>query len=301
MTKNIKNFLLVLFIILLFLEKLIAMDGLENSSRNWRTSLNLYNSPETLVEKKDENSEFILSEDAWVLDTGRYINSENVTSILSLNGVKDQAYENNICAGRFTISYFVEKDGAKKKKYVSWDLNKIFISGRILIKDQKLKEYVISAMSFFGQPLDRNVKVAEAQRGRINKLLGKTVVRSGTCAEVSMVLYINDSLPVLMKAIQDHEKESKVEIIGTILEISSLKDPCSNNCMPMLSNFMEKMQGILLSNILDHISVAQTLENITLISGKSHHMKSREGLLESSEKIILDFQKPMNRIFSKKI
>lgn len=305
MKKHLKKFLLTLSLLLLTEATLMAMEGtsriqsqtsqVQRLQRNWMNSLDFYYPSVGPVLE----SNGLISTDKWLLDTQRYINKENVEAILDTHEVK-QAYENNICTGRFIIFY--RSNLNNRINFVVWDLNKIFISGKLPIKEN-LRNHIISAMSFFPYPVPRNINVSKTQKESIDNLIGKNIVKSATCAEAAMVLHINSSLPTLINKIKEHEKGSGFEIIGTVLEISSLKDPCSTNCIPMCLGLMENMRNILINSAgtVEDITVTPILENLVLVAGRAPHLLSREGINENNEDIItLDFKNPQNRLFSKR-
>jgi hypothetical protein len=95
---------------------------------------------------------------------------------------------------------------------------------------------------------------------------------------------------------------NEFEIIGTLLQISSLKDPCSERCMPMLYAWMQNMHNILIKSIsgLTGVNLAGILENIVLLVGRESHKTSREAMIENEGVIKLNYEEPSNRIYSKK-
>ncbi len=135
---------------------------------------------------------------------------------------------------------------------------------------------------------------------RINELFGCDL-RSGTCSEASILEYIYHHLTHLLDKISEHETNNPWEIVGTILQVSSLKDPCSENCIPMLQSYMKNIRNILMQYLPNkEITVAHILENIVLLAGQKAYISSRQDLHENREPIRVDLDNPKNRIFSRR-
>jgi hypothetical protein len=153
--------------------------GGNSSERNWKPSLDLYHNTGHLY----------INLDPWFLETKEYISVDNSNAIVRSHG-KEPTFTNNIAQGRMIIFY---KNKLNEQKYCIWNLNKIFFSGMTAITKEELKGSVISAKSDFDK--DTPLKgVNEAQKNKINNILGRDLLTSGTCAEASMLIYITDNL-----------------------------------------------------------------------------------------------------------
>ena len=252
----------------------------ENTKRNWRNSLNVY----------DNNEIIVIDVDSWLENTSKSINGENEIRIRSKFDKQPSPVEQNIASARFTIIY---KGSEEVFKYHITDLDKIFVSGLNSFTDDN----IIFPISFIDGPRPSGGEINRIQKERINTLIGKNLVPSGTHSEESILLYINIILSNVIKSIG-----SDFTIFGTILEISSFKDPCSDVCVPVLKEFMQNLCNILNEKIqgkIPNVQVANNLENLVLLSGKKNHMSSREGMDIKEEIVKLNFLAPTNRIFSR--
>lgn len=285
-TKNLEFFLFILFTFFCLLPS-YAMDKTENSERNWKSSLNLGNVPS-------------LELDPWFLDTKKYINEDNIKKILGSIGKKPK-YLPNIAKARFYIIYINEDK--KEKKYFQWDLNRLFLSGQfdcdtsssaISFGDSNI---VISACSFLEK---KDLDTSEFNKKRLNTInsIFDCNISSGTCSETSILEYIHKNINLIINKIIAQENGNKFEILGTITQISSFKDPCLQNCIPMLHSYMGKMHSIL-SNQTKEFTLSDQLENLVLLSGQKPHINSRNGMILSEDPINLNLENPSNRIFSK--
>lgn len=259
----------------------------ENTTRQWCTSLDVY-----------WDNRCVLPVDQWLQDNQNFIHAHYEAQIRRLFSKKTPVQQ-NIAIARFTIIYHQKGD----IQYHTFDLNKLFISGLSFldpnhkeVREQHLQDFVIFPISFIPGARPVGKEINRIQKDKINSLLSKEVVSSGTHAEGSMLLHLNNLLMHELQKISTHD----FVIIGTILEVSSLKDPCSDVCVPMLQEFMEKLPEILRKNLPKNARVAEALENLTLLSGRYAHIQSRDGMIIQDAKIILNFDAPKNRIYSRK-
>ena len=282
-----KNILFILWVFLSVSCNIAAMDN-ESSHRNWMFSINLYHDVDKLY----------IDLEPWFLETKVNISIENSNNIVKLHG-KEPSFTNNIAEGRIFIFYI---NHLKEQKYVIWDLKKIFFSGMTAITHLDLKDSVISAKSSFNKDTPLS-EVTKAQKNKINFILGKeNFLPTGTCAEASMLIYIDENLPGIIANIKENENNTNFEIVGTLLQISSLKDPCSEKCMPMLLEWMQNMHNILHRSIsgIHGVNIAGNLENIVILAGRESHKHSRDEMVEHEGIIKFDLNNPTSRIYSKK-
>lgn len=267
----------------------------ENVERKWRQSLDIF----------DHTGEKIVHQvESWLSSTFTAINPDNEKSIRS-KCEKASPVEQNIAAARFTII-------ARVKEHIhffDYDLAKIFVSGLNALDrnnkeviEQKLLDKIIFPISFIEGARPNGGEIDKRLRLKVDTILGKNVVEAGTHSEESIIITIDNNLHTF---ITTAAKGQPMMIIGTILEISSFKDPCSDVCVPMLKAFMENVHIVLNSKHVEHVKVAAKLENLVLLSGrKSHNSKknvdSRAGMTIVNDKIKLNFEAPSNGIFSKK-
>ncbi|MBW8310385.1 MAG: hypothetical protein K0M45_12255 [Candidatus Paracaedibacteraceae bacterium] len=266
-----------------------AMEGNifdENAERQWRTSLNVYNAA----------NELILDVGSWLEQTFNAIDVTNEVSIRS-KFEKKTSVEQNIATGRFTIIYSVNNTIQSS----SYDLTKIFVSGlnsldpnNIHVQQQNLLDHIIFPVSFIEGNRPSGKEINQRQQDKVNLLLGRDVVKSGTHAEESLLLYLDKHLRNFIAQIPAQD----FTIIGTVLEISTLKDPCTDVCMPMLKAFMDNLSAILQANIPENVTLAPQLENLVLLSGRKAHIESRNGMAVVDTNIQLNFDHPSNRIYS---
>jgi hypothetical protein len=258
----------------------------ENSERRWRKSLDVYDSSDCLV----------INVDQWLERTYLTINEINEINIRS-KLQKKPSPEQNIAVSRFTIIYNLKEE----VKYKSFDLTKIFVSGlnsldlkNTEVIEKNLQDKIIFPVSFIDgiRPLGPDIYII--QKNKINNILGREVVKSGTHSEESICLYIYNNLRNFIESIG---KDNFV-IMGTILEISSFKDPCSETCMPMLKALMENFHNILNAHTKENVTISNKLENLMLLSGRKQHILSREGMEVENERIKLNFDAPSNRFYS---
>jgi hypothetical protein len=260
----------------------------ENDERNWRASLNVY----------DNDGKLVIDVDAWLEITFSDINEGNEEIIRGRFSKKTDVGQNNAVA-RFTIICNVEGH----IRPFSFNLNKIFVSGlnslnleHPEVKGTNFQEQVIFPVSFISGPRPSGQEINRIQQDKINQLLGKNVVNSGTDSEESILIYIASKLPDFIGSVSNE----KFTILGTLLEISSLKDPCSEVCVPMLKAFMENIHIILRDKIPRNVHLANKLENLVLLSGRLQHRTSRSGIGIRNEMVKLNFEAPSNRVYSRK-
>lgn len=248
--------------------------------RNWRGSLKLHH---------DEHIFF--DGDAWLVENNQFIQNSVVKRLLkSIN--KKSKYLPNIAKASFTIIFSYHD----KILSSTFDLEQIFFSGQL---DFAANTSVISAQTFQKKNDLNNSQYNAVRKHKMEELFHIELV-TATCAEASILEYVYNHIPEYINHIK-HDKEDNVIILGTILQVSSLKDPCSQNCIPMFEQFMPYIHTILSSKIADMhgISLAPALENIILLAGREKHANSRENYHEINAPINLDFQNPSNRIYSK--
>lgn len=260
----------------------------ENNKRNWRNSLNVYNNNEIIP----------INVDQWLENTFLTINESNEINIRG-KFQKQPSPEQNIAASRFTIIYKLNEE----VKYKPFDLMKIFVSGLNSLDltnkeviEKNLHNNIIFPISFINGIRPSGPDINAIQKNKINNILGREVVQSGTHSEGSICLYIYNNLRNFIESIS---KDNFV-IMGTILEISSFKDPCSETCMPMLKALMENFHTILSSHAKENVTICNKLENLMLLSGRKKHISSRDGMEVKNEIIKLNFDAPSNRFYSMK-
>lgn len=272
-------------------------DHNENIERQWSESLDIY----------DHTGEHNLHKsDSWFANTFVAINSENEKNISSKCS-KPTIAELNLASARFTII------GSKDDKihFFSFDLDKIFVSGLNALDSsnkevisEKLLETVIFPITHVHTEGKRpgGGEIDKRLREKVNTILGKNLVIEGTHSEESILITLDNNLHTYLAKAANGKP---LIILGTILEISSFKDPCSDVCIPMLKAFMDNIYVILTKKNVEHIKISSKLENLVLVSGrKSHKSKkevdSRTGMNIKKEKIKFNFEAPSNRLFSKK-
>lgn len=270
-------------------------DHTENIERQWSESLDVY----------DHTGEHNLHKsDDWFASTFVAINSENEKNISS-KCEKKTIVEQNVAAARFTIIGSIDD----KLHFFSFNLGKIFVSGLNALNSsnkevisEKLLETVIFPITHIEGKRPTGPEIDKILREKVNTILGKVVVDQGTHSEESILITLDNNLHTYLTKAANGKP---LIILGTILEISSLKDPCSDVCIPMLKAFMDNIYVILTKKDVEHIKISSKLENLVLVSGrKSHKSKkevdSRTGMNIKKEKIKLNFEAPSNRLFSKK-
>lgn len=200
-------------------------------NRNWNRTLNVSYNRESIKTSHDG-----LTMNGWFIDRmNRYINKKNRDTIT--NGVT-----RNIATFRFFI-YYQSDDSPNFLKYVACDAEKIFLSGHFKY-NHDMTNSVISADYFnkdeLGKPDLQNQQV-----NAINTILGDNIVNDGFHSEGSILIYLSQTLPWIMDMILTHENQNPIKIIGTTLQILSLKDPCSPVCIPMFYKLTENFRDIL--------------------------------------------------------
>jgi hypothetical protein len=303
--KLISKFFMVIFFSQIICKNItFSMEKNEKSERNWRTSLDLYSSKEI--------SEKIFESDNWFEETIEIIN-ENEESSIRAKFSRSQKWQSNIAAVKFTL--LCKIDGREKFIIFSKNIKKIFISG--LSSFNEKNDDIIFPIDFVTEE-QRNKRqgqeINRVQREKVEQIIGKkfsefTKSKHGSHSEESIVIYIDHHIidDIIKNDIIPYSEGKNVEIIGTILQISSLKDPCSNVCFPMLENFMSNMNNILKKHIeigdYKTIKTSNNLNNIFLFSGVMEHIEdkfgsTRDNMKVSNEKITVDYENPKNMIFS---
>jgi hypothetical protein len=297
MNNKLRLSIIPVFVVILALKFMSACYAMEpaafneNAERKWRQSLNVYD---------HSGAHLQLNVEDWIASTLPIINTDNEADIRS-KFQRTQKVGQNIAAARFTFICEIDK----RLHFISFDLRKIFISGlgslnpeHKEVKGTDLLNQVIFPASFIEGPRPEDGSVInKIQQDKVNHILGKELVNSGTHAEESIIIYIFNDLARSLVTLQ---KDKDTSIVGTILEISSLKDPCTAVCMPMLKAFMENLHTNLQAKNLAHIKLAPVLENLVLVSGRKAHVESRAGMVIIDEKIKLNFDNPSNRLYSRK-
>lgn len=254
----------------------------------------------------------------WYRDGCKYINHENRQVIQSyLNHTEGMR---NIASCRLYLFYKVT--GTEELRFIQYNPNVIYMSGYTTFNDELLidqqegievKSTVINATSFDQGTLSGK-QLIDAQEERIKQYIGQEVPLSDrkklADAEISMLIDLSGKIPYGLQSI--HQKEitnasSNVQIVGSILQILSLWDPCCS-CLPVLKSYSENMGRTLTnainSNNIDNITVADKLEVLTLIAGREAYKtltdNSRRAwqLNTSRAPIIFDLNNPQVRIIS---
>lgn len=284
MITYLKNTFFIIGLLFLIQTEIYGMDlNTEASKRNWQNSLNIYN-----------NSDHIfLDGDAWFHSTHDSITEPNAKKIVKKTGKKKVPYTPNIAKARFTIIYSYEDTISSH----SFSIDEIFISGQLNF--EKVPG-IISAQSFQKKDEGMENNTYDDMRQKTIHSLFNVHLVTATCAEASILQYIHTEMSKFISFIKKH-KEGPLVILGTILEVSSLKDPCSQNCMNMFTPYMEHMPILLNSSLssISGVSLAPKLENLVLLAGRGPHINSRDGLVANNSLIKLNLENPSNRIFSK--
>lgn len=275
-----KNILLIVLLFFFIDHKSMCMEE-GDTTRNWRSSLKLYHHENTLFDG-----------DTWIIEKNPSIQASEARRLLkSIN--KKSKYLPNIAKASFTIIFSYHD----KIMFSMFDLEKFFFSGQL---DFDANHDVISAQTFQKKGELSNNIYNNMRNQKMIELFGISLV-TATCAEASILEYVNNKIVEYIGNIK-HGKEDNVIILGTILQVSSLKDPCSQNCIPMFEEFMPYIHTILSAKIIgiNGISLAPKLENIVLLAGREEHANSRGHDHEVNMQIKLDFENQSNRIYSKK-
>lgn len=265
----------------------------ENSKRNWRESLNIY----------DQTGErIIFNSDEWFNSTLEYINPDNEAAIRS-KCERITPTRSNVALARFTLIFNIEGEVV----HITFDLGKTFVSGlnsldktnREVIENSLLDKIIlpISFIDVTGNKRPSGKVINNTLKSNISNITG-VKPNEGNHSEASILIYIFNNLKTYLSEKIDINK--KPIIIGTILEISSLNDTCSKYCIPMLEAFMFNIRGKL-SSYLPNFNIKHKLENIILLSGREEFEVSRDGINIVNDKININFEDPSNRIFSRKI
>ena len=229
---NIKEILIIIVVNILFPPISFTMDAKhtfdESSRRNWRESLNIY-------DNKGEN--LVFNTDDWFNGTLDYINEDNELNIRS-KFERESPNQSNISLARFTVICHVEDEII----YIPFDLGKIFVSGSnalnrddSIVKEQGLLEKTVFPISFIDGPRPKGSVLNKNLQSKIKEVTGQ-VVKDATHSEGSLLIYLFKHLNVYLG--EKIETTKNPLIIGSILEISNLKDSCSEFCIPMLETFM---------------------------------------------------------------
>lgn len=279
MNNGFKNTLLILLSFFFIGHTSMCMEE-GDPKRNWRSSLNLH-----------YHEHIFFNGDEWIVEKNPSITIGKAKNLLKSISKKSK-YVPNISKASFTI-IFSHQDNIS---FSTFDVEKFFFSGQL---DFDTNHEVISAQTFQKKEDLGNDAYNNMRKQRILELFNIELV-TATCAEASILEYLNNTIKDYIINIK-HGKEGEVKILGTILEVSSLKDPCSQNCIPMFEGFMPRIHTILNTNIIgiNGVSLVPILENIVLLAGRGEHANSRNRYHENNLSINLNFENPSNRIYSK--
>ncbi|AIL13524.1 hypothetical protein [Candidatus Paracaedibacter symbiosus] len=87
-----------------------------------------------------------------------------------------------------------------------------------------------------------NGKRCDDIKQRVNTLIrGNNIVKEGGHSEAFLLLVLKNKLPEMLTHSFTSNESHPISIVGTVLLISSLKDPCQKNCFPMLLKFNEEL------------------------------------------------------------
>lgn len=310
MRKQLKRTLFVIGLIFSFNHTSISMDS-SVSERNWRKNFN--------IEIKDhENIDELKNIYVWFSESKPLMNNEykneHIQPIMS-----EDIKTCNFAKASFYILYTV--NDSKKIHTHSFPISKgrVSLSGQRKFKKEDGKNSIVTGHSFefkehtVTKSQNENGKRCDDIKQRVNKILEKNVVQEGGHSEAYLLLELYNELQEQLGHISSIHEQDTIKIIGTILPISSLKDPCDKNCFPMFISLNDVLPKILSEKIHNkNISVVPNLERLILMGGTEPHMSgSGDGMKSTREKydfeasksaflenIIIDFSNPKARVFS---
>lgn len=269
--------------------------------RNWRHSLNVSFNQHTGH----------INVDDWVKSTTAYLTEEYKTGHIQPL-IEYNIASNNIATTQLKFLYLSTADDKLHIDTFSSSLNKLFLSGLRRFKEetpQEVQQKIILSHRFCPPNADLKGQQINAHlKNLVNTLIGNTIVTEASHSEALILLQLNDELPNLLDLlITHHGHNNTITILGTILVISSLKDPCEASCIPMLKQFNQYFPTILSTRAREcryssQIRFANNLERLILLAGRVEFLGSRNAirghLVNFNEDIAIDFEQPQARIFS---
>jgi hypothetical protein len=299
--------ILYLFIILTLVYDSSASEGY---ARNWRKSLNL-----GIVDYPDINI------DGWINSTKDYI-TEEFRDVRIQTVMKEDIKSCNIATAHFKLLYKVEGSDRLYVINLTASVPRVALSGQKLFKEEVLNplEYGILSGRSFQFDLHSVVTRSKVEngirsdyfKGRLNHILGGEVVLEGGHAEGYLILHLVQDFPRMLEYCSSLHPLKNITIIGTILTISSLKDPCQKSCFPMLNVFNRRLPILLTQVLPPNVRLAHQLESLVLIGGRLNFRENVRGSDKNSrdeygaesishafhEKIVINFEHPQVRVFS---
>lgn len=315
MPQYLKTTLFIIGLIFSFNHASISTDSKnisECSERNWRKNFN--------IEIKDhENIEELKKIGEWFLNNKPLMN-DNYKNTYIQPIMSEDIKTCNFAKASFYILYTVNDN--KKIHAYSFPISKgkFSLSGQRKFKQEEDgKILIVTGHSFdFNQQTvtksnNENGKRCDDIKQRVNKILEKNIVPEGGHSEAYLLLELYNELQEQLGNISSIHEQDTVKIIGTILPLSSFKDPCDKNCFPMFISLNDVLPKILTEKIQNkNISVVSNLERLILMGGTEPHMSGPGDNMKStrekydleasrstfSENIIIDFKNPKARVFS---
>jgi hypothetical protein len=305
-------------IFLIFLVCIISVNFLPSvamevsQERNWRKSLNI--EFVGYINTIPQINEWIKSNEQYVSEAYK---NQHIQTLMS-----EDIMSCNTATAQFKLLFVVEGSDTLQIITINPSHGKISLSGQKKFKDnllEEIKKQILSGQSSNIDPHDLYLSTSKTENGKrcdyfkrgINNLIEEEVVKEGGHAEAYLLLHLHHVLPELLRYCISKHPAKNIRILGAILVIASLKDPCDKNCFPMLIKFNQKLPVILnsilnSSNIFQPISLAPILERILLVGAKEHHQAGSDPISTRhtypshgfNDKIYIDFTNPQTRVFS---
>ncbi len=308
MTK-VKQFLYFLFTFLLSYNSFASS---EENERNWRKSLN--------VSIKDYEPGSLARVNDWVNSTKFFI-SEKYRDETIQTLMDEDIKTCNILTAQFKLLYLVEGDDKLQIVTYSASEGKIFLSGQKLFKNNLSEVHSKKVISGRDFPLTEGfTSTSRTANGircddikqRVNSFIkGDKVVKEGGHSEAFLLLTLKNMLPEIFTYCFGRHERRSIKIVGTVLMISSLKDPCQKNCFPMLLKFNEQLPNILQTfPQIPGILLPNDFARIILIGARDFHREAdhltvkttRDQFNELSPsfntRIEIDLANPQARVYS---
>lgn len=314
MKKYLKNIFLSVGLFFLFQSLSVSAEAAVSDSlpRHWKASLN--------VEFKDADKCPKLTTQEWFKQQREAMTEVHKEKVLQPY-MEESITTSNVAVADFYMFYVLGNNS--KVEILSFPISnkRISISGQKKFKEELLKEaqlLIISGRSFeISKDVVSKSKIENGIRSddikqRINKIILGEIVLEGGHSEAYLLLELYSELSIKFGELAKANPTDQITVLGTLLTLASLKDPCEKNCFPMLTRFNSLLPKILPPMLPKSIVLAPALECLTLIAANEPHLvsdhlstrstrdsyESGAAKLEFKEKIVIDFTHPLQRIFS---
>jgi hypothetical protein len=301
----------LLFFLVISLLSCSSYASQDESERNWRSSLNVK------IKGYEDDSASTINE--WINSTKEYVSEEYKNDVIQTL-MSENIRSCNMATAQFKLLYEVEGSDTLQIVTFTPSTGRISLSGQRQFKDDIAlvdRNKIISGRSFeltegfISSSRSENGKRCDDIKQRINSLIRSNIVTEGGHAEAYLLLELYKSLPDMLSYCSSRHSSQNITILGTILTISSLKDPCQQNCFPMLRKFNQELPIIMRSlPSLTQISFTSNFERVLLIGARDPHnaYQARGGASTRddfnalhpnfNQQIELNFATPQARIFS---